>query len=560
MGNASILISITDGLIFWSLEATDPEKRILFSRDEILAKIEGAIPTARKFIRGKIDERLKLLRSKGNPQGRQISWYAKEDAYALRYEQRMLLIEDDLDDTALFNAITDRIRERIKAIIDVSLYKLSAEIARVISSCIDAMFEKQGFTIGLYFIDKNDEMIDSINLIDDIDAGVDRLGLKPADRQAVHDVVVTILRKLIYNPDDIERKYFIKLSTTYFLLFALKSEPRIVEYFNSMANRLVLYIGSDLIIKALSEHNLPVEGRMVTNALDVIKSSGADLIVTEPALEEVFTHLHASTLEFENFYANVENMIDEDFVYSIDRILIRSYFYAKLNINTIGRPPQAWRSYISQFCNYDDVRRKQNSDSLRFFICDKFGLGYESKEEMLKSIDRDELAKLTAAIVAERSKRYIEHPRRDVLAYNDALHVLRVYSRRLTTRDNIAPNPFGHKTWWVTHEQAVQRASLASLGPYKPRVIMRPEFLLNYIALMPTKREVVESYRTIFPTILGVSLGRRATGPMLHSVLSAARQAASVDNSRAKAMLNEFSDKLKTDQLRVYESRVEMPH
>ncbi len=74
MGNASILISITDGLIFWSLEATDPEKRILFSRDEILAKIEGAIPTARKFIRGKIDERLKLLRSKGNPQGRQISW------------------------------------------------------------------------------------------------------------------------------------------------------------------------------------------------------------------------------------------------------------------------------------------------------------------------------------------------------------------------------------------------------------------------------------------------------------------------------------------------------
>ncbi len=79
---------------------------------------------------------------------------------------------------------------------------------------------------------------------------------------------------------------------------------------------------------------------------------------------------------------------------------------------------------------------------------------------------------------------------------------------------------------------------------------------MNYIALAPSKREVAESYSTIFPTVLGVTLSKRANPGVLHEVLKSAREAFSTDNSRAKAKLNEFIDKLKTDSLRIYESNI----
>jgi hypothetical protein len=38
------------------------------------------------------------------------------------------------------------------------------------------------------------------------------------------------------------------------------------------------------------------------------------------------------------------------------------------------------------------------------------------------------------------------------------------------------------------------------------------------------------------------------------TVLTAVREAHSVDNSRAKAMIAEYVDKLKADQIRIYEN------
>ena len=49
---------------------------------------------------------------------------------------------------------------------------------------------------------------------------------------------------------------------------------------------------------------------------------------------------------------------------------------------------------------------------------------------MLERVDRDELKKLTFAIVEARKSRTGKGDRESILAYNDALHVLRIYSKR----------------------------------------------------------------------------------------------------------------------------------
>jgi len=80
---SSLLESITDTLILWALEDTDPDKGKLMTRDKILARVEEVLPSAAQFIRGVIDHRLSTLSSKSNPTGREIRCHRKADAYCL---------------------------------------------------------------------------------------------------------------------------------------------------------------------------------------------------------------------------------------------------------------------------------------------------------------------------------------------------------------------------------------------------------------------------------------------------------------------------------------------
>ena len=84
--------------------------------------------------------------------------------------------------------------------------------------------------------------------------------------------------------------------------------------------------------------------------------------------------------------------------------------------------------------------------------------------------------------------------------------------------------------------------------------IIRPEFILNFVALSPTTEEVRKSYGTIFPTLLGVRLSNRMREDIFHDVMARAKAARAVDEARAKAMLADMSNRLKGDQFKRYEA------
>jgi hypothetical protein len=72
--------------------------------------------------------------------------------------------------------------------------------------------------------------------------------------------------------------------------------------------------------------------------------------------------------------------------------------------------------------------------------------------------------------------------REEVLAYNDALHVLRVYAKRREAK----PNPYGYRTWWLTQETLVRRATGEVVAKHHSLYMMRPEFILNFISIATT--------------------------------------------------------------------------
>lgn len=64
--------------------------------------------------------------------------------------------------------------------------------------------------------------------------------------------------------------------------------------------------------------------------------------------------------------------------------------------------------------------------------------------------------------------------------------------------------------------------------------------------------EVRQSYEAIFPTLLGVQLSNRLKDTAFKGFLKRVDEVDQVDDARARAMVSEFSDKLKSDQFMQY--------
>jgi hypothetical protein len=146
--------------------------------------------------------------------------------------------------------------------------------------------------------------------------------------------------------------------------------------------------------------------------------------------------------------------------------------------------------------------------------------------------------------------------KQEVLAENDAFHVLRVYAKRAELGEGSKPNPYGYRTWWLTQETAIQKATLTLVAKKGSSYIMRPEFLLNFIALSPKMDEVRASYEAVFPTLLGVQLSNRLKDNVFKTFLKQVEEVEQIDDARARALVSEFSDKLKSDQFKQYAHRL----
>ena len=86
--------------------------------------------------------------------------------------------------------------------------------------------------------------------------------------------------------------------------------------------------------------------------------------------------------------------------------------------------------------------------------------------------------------------------------------------------------------------------------------MMRPEFLLNFIALSPSSEEVRKSLGAVFPSLLGVKLSNRMRDDVFKIVVQQVKEAYEVGEARARAKVGELSDKLKGDFFKRYEAEL----
>lgn len=336
---------VLDALIYWALRDTDPDKGLFVSRGEIINVIQEKFATAKSILIPRLNTQLTELCKKNSNGGERIRYHAKKDSFCLPFEMRQSLAREA---AAMINQ-QDKFKECIK--IRVSNFGPGLK-AEVLNACVELVFS----TVHRYFVDQGvilaaflEKHLENIHISDQVveDAMAHSLsniaGAKLIAPEAF-GFSLAAARGIFYNTSADERLYLAYLARTSCLLVTLQSAPKLLEYLNQMGGNFRLLVGTDLLVKALSENYLSDEQKQVTNLLLVSKKLGSHLILTEPVLEEVFTHLRAAHLEFENHYSEQEQFLKQKDISECDRILIRAYFYAR---NVKGGPTSWGHSLIN---------------------------------------------------------------------------------------------------------------------------------------------------------------------------------------------------------------------
>jgi hypothetical protein len=530
---------------------TDPDKGLFKSQAEIAALVANEMPFAKQLLDAHLAKRLKHLTSKQNSSGREIRYYKKEDRYCLPFETRLQVQDENASEEALRLRVLANFELRVGQSGEAITEKDRPTVAELALRAVQLTFEREGLEFAA-FLDGHKDSTGYVNISDSVDAALAENNLRPPKAESFKAAILCSLRSVFYDSSPDERILLGKLSRTYSLFFGLKADARIVTYFQDMASDFYLYVGSDLIVRSLSERYVHPEDQRVRTLLKMLAEAGATLVLAEPVLEEVMNHLRTTVYEYQNYFAGNEHGVTHELVSNSPKILVRAYFYAKLDPPAGVKPPSSWESYIQQFCTFSQIGRREGIEELRRYLQSTFRMVYETRKD-IEGLVVDAESQADLKRITESLK---EHKAIEELARNDALLTLAVYQRRLAKGEHSKATEFGYRTWWLTNETSILRSTRDIVTQRGSRYMMRPEFVLNFIALAPKLADVRKAYENVFPSLLGVRLANRVKEEVFRDMMHKIKDANELEPGRREALIAKYSDQLKSDFRRFYDHNV----
>jgi len=289
------------------------------------------------------------------------------------------------------------------------------------------------------------------------------------------------------------------------------------------------------------ERFLKKEDQVARRLLRMANDSGINLYFSECVLDEIYTHIRATYYEFINYFSEMEPYITREIARNSDKILIRSYFYAKEE-----KKINSWKSYLGQFISYEKITSSAGREEIRKYLAAEFGLSFVRNEQLEEVCDLQKVQELTNSLLQDNKEN-------EQLAYNTALFVHGIYGLRLKNKEHSSVSEFGLKTWWMTNQSRVLKHTANLVKKEQSQFIKRPEFLLNFLSMSPTCNDARESFNNIFPSIFGIQLGHRLKDDVFHNIMKSVKQWKDYEPGRVTALMSELSDNLKADRLKRYE-------
>lgn len=542
-----VLDATTDALVLWALQGTDPEADIRMSPSELHARIIEVLPNAASFLPlRKLQERLEALSTKHEGR-RKINHHRQDDSYVLPYETRRNLSDENIEDEALALRTRERLEQRALEIDPTLNHRI---VANTSLTAIQLAFEKRGLEFAAFLEGQSSDepSLRTPDLREPLQSAVEQYA-SGGNAERLRAAAFEVVRGAVYAGDLDEREYLRRLAKTYTIFFTLRQDPAIVRYFEDLNASLRLFVGTDMLVQALSEQYLPAENRAATIMLEMAAASGAQLILAENVLEEVVSNLRSADKEYINFYQNIERRLTPEMIHEVPKIFVRAYLY------NLGRAdgPHSWQGFVNNFCTYSRLHDIGGEDEIRLYLLAKFGMQFVTSAALDDVADADDVAQVTENLLPAKRDQW-------PLAHNDALIVCAVYGDRAARGELNAASPFGFSTWWLTTETSVLRATSSLQQKHRGiPYLMRPEFLLNYFALSPRANEVRDSFRSVFPSTLGITLSKRMDPQAMRDLMRELSAAEDMDDARRLAVMATCVDKLKADFTKRYTVELDGP-
>jgi hypothetical protein len=532
---------LTDSLILYSLEGTDPDEGKFRDRAAILKKFEGLVCYEPKILEARLDARLKHLSTKP----RRIKFYEEGNKYCLPYSTRLELRERNIEDASLHEQFVLTANERLKKHLETQAVQIK-DALNLLEGTFNAIFKQQGLEFADFVIKAENRDAVEKSLADIIADVVDSSAVTPANRTRVKAALLGAIREIIYRGNDSEHEYLRRLAHSYLMLFLLQCDPKICAFFSTMAGKLKVFVCTSLLVPALSEYPLPPEHRRHWNLLVSANKAGVQLLVNKAILQELVSHLQLAKNRYNEEYHGMETVFsDEIAVRYVKEIILRSYFYS------LGAG-QKWT--IEQFLD-NFVTPSATSEEMEIEMVEwlrhNFGVTYVEDAALGVTVNQHDLDTLTKELSGhKRSKRQ---------ASADARTILTVYALREKNQESGSSGIFGFRTWWLSKDTLTHQAVMKCFGKrYPTSCYIRPDFLLNYVSLAPSYDDANRVFDRMFPTLMGVTLSHHIPDEVSDIIHQAIKQHANKDLGRVKASLRTLSDQLKTDQKTI--NRIELKH
>lgn len=529
-GDKKLNDKLIDSLIMFHLEPTDPEKEIVFPEDQIVQYVQSFFKQNPDEIKSLVKERLNIISRTKN---KKIQNHKQLGGYCLPFETRKEITERNLKDIDLENIFNEQTSEKIKQYLQDQEIRVN-DVTSLVKETVKTIFYQQGLEFSNFILTGDSESSIEKELVQVVESVVNNSSIVPPNRPKVQECLIFAIRDIVYNGTKEQKQFLKSLSNTYMMMFLLQWDPKIAIFFESLSNKLTLFIGNSIIIPAFSEKFLDPVNKRHWNLLTGAQKAGVKLVVNDAVVDELVSHFeivrntyYQDLKDSESFYLE-----DEQNLRAIDNIILRSYFYA-LKRKKVSN----FEAFINNFLDPDLKTAKQD---LIEILKEYFGIEYLSKSAMDVKINEDIKTKLLDELTPEKGS-----PKK---AEVDAELILSIYALREKHNESNDTGVFGFKTWWLSKDTSTFRSVKKVLDEtFHISCYMRPDFLYNYIALAPKKEDVEEVYNELFPTLLGVNLSYHLPPNVATIVQKQINDHRELPNARKKSTLRKLTEQLKTD-------------
>ena len=528
---------LVDSMIIYALDETDPDTGIFLGRDEIVDRVKKLISFDPAVLEKLIDERLRALSQKP----RRINHHKKENAYCLRFEERIAIQNRNLNDVALyedFKLDTEKTIEDYKP----GDEKFKGIVLPLLLELLNSIFYKQGVEFADFVMHASSDDVVENSLPEIVSGVVDKNATLGFTKQEVKVGLLTIIRNIVYTGTQKQKEFLSRLSRTYVMLLLLQCDPKLCTYFNTMAGKLRVYVCTSIIIPAMSEQFLEDRNRRYTNLLLGARDAGVKLTINEDILDELVAHFTMIRNIYMQEYKGKEDIFtDELSVRYVKEIMLRAFFYSR-----IRKQVDTFDEFIGKFVSPTLRRIKED---LVEWLKASFGIECITNASLGIHLDTETISKIDKELTKHKGKISDGAQKK---AHADARVMLTIHALRDRDNEVGGAGIFGYRTWWLSSDMTTEKAAIAAAGSkYARTCYMRPDFLYNYISVAPHKGEVEETFQKMFPSLLGVSLSwdlPEVVTAEVHNFIKAHKE---TPPNRIKAIMRDLADDLKQESDRM---------